>query len=48
MNKDEIKVTPRVFDTYISMVINSVGSNAWQTVWADVNGKKNRCDDGWY
>lgn len=40
MSKEEIKVVPRIFDTYISMVINSVGSKAWQTVWADVDGKK--------
>lgn len=40
MSKEEIKVVPKVFDTYISMVENSVGSKAWQTVWADVDGKK--------
>jgi hypothetical protein len=40
MNKGEIKVTPRLFDTYISMVLNSVGSKTWQTVWADVDGQK--------
>lgn len=40
MNSNEPKVTPRIFDTYISMVKNSVGSKAWQTVWADVDGVK--------
>lgn len=40
MNKEEVRVVPRVFDTYISMVLNSVGSKTWQTVWADVDDQK--------
>lgn len=45
MNK-EPKVTLRIFDTYISMVNNSVGSKTWQTVWADIDGVKTDVTQG--
>lgn len=35
------QVSKRVFDTYLSMVANSVGAKVWQTVWADIDGVKN-------
>lgn len=46
MSKEEIKVVPKVFDTYIAMVENSVGSKAWQTIWADVDGVKTDVTQG--
>ena len=46
MNKEESKVSPRVFDTYIAMVENSIDSKAWQTIWADVDGVKTDVTQG--
>ncbi len=46
MNKEAPKVTPRIFDTYLSMVKNSVGSKTWQTVWADIDGVKTDVTEG--
>lgn len=46
MSSNEPKVTPRIFDTYISMVHNSIGSRTWQTVWADIDGVKTDVTEG--
>jgi len=46
MNKEAPIVTPRIFDTYLSMVKNSVGSKTWQTVWADIDGVKTDVTEG--
>lgn len=46
MDQQEIKVTPRLFDTYMSMVKNSVGAKTWQTIWADVDGVKTDVTQG--
>lgn len=46
MDDKDTKVAPRICDTYLSMVENSVGSKVWQNVWADVDGVKTDVTQG--
>jgi len=42
------KITPRQFDTYLSMIENSVGSYMFKNLWVDIDGvKKDATEDGW-
>lgn len=48
MKKDQPKIVRRVFDTYIAVIENSVGSYLFKNLYADVNGeKKDVLKDGW-
>lgn len=47
---NEIKsiITPRQFDTYLSVIENSVGSFMFKNMYADLDGvKKDVTEDGW-
>lgn len=46
MSSNEPKVAPRTFDTYLSMVKNSIDSRTWQTVWVDIDGVKTDATEG--
>jgi len=38
--KNKTEVIPLFFDTYLTSIKNSIGTKLFQTVWAEVNGKK--------
>ena len=48
MEEDKPKVVRRNFDTYLTVIENSVGSFMFKNLWADVDGvKTDVMEDGW-
>lgn len=48
MSEEESKIIPLQFDTYISVIENSVGSYLFKNLYVSIDGvKKDATEDGW-